>query len=94
MMLRGDLYQPWFVGEDKWGFEIISGEYLGVVLQIEKFDIVDDTNETTLDYHVINKPDLLSEEELKSEMFSQVIGTIINDILSEMIQVYKDEQKL
>lgn len=94
MMLRGDLYQPWFVGEDKWGFEIISGDYLGVVLQIEKFDIVDDTNETTLDYHVINKPDLLSEEELKSEMFSQVIGTIINDILSEMIQVYKDEQKL
>lgn len=94
MMLREDLYKPWFVGEDNWGFEIISGDFLGVVLQIENFDISDKSNEADVKYHIINKPELLSEEDLKSEMFYQVVTTIINDILSEMIQSYKDEQKI
>jgi len=93
-MLREDLYKPWFVGEDNWGFEIISGDFLGVVLQIENFDILDKSNEADMKYHIINKPELLSEEDLKSEMFYQVVSTIINDILSEMIQSYKDEQKI
>lgn len=92
-MLRGDLYQPWFL-DQKWGFEITSGDFLGVVVEIEKMDFQDDINELVVDYHVINRPELISEEELKGEMFKQVYETIINDIVREAIDIHKNEQNL
>ena len=32
-MLREDLYTPWFQ-DNEWGFEFISGEFLGTVVQL------------------------------------------------------------
>ena len=90
-MLRGDLYQPWFV-EDKWGFEIISGDFLGVVVEIEKMDFDDKINEVVVDYHVISKPESLTQEELKGQLFEQLYQNIINDILREAIEIHKNEQ--
>ena len=41
-VLRNELYRPWFVGEQTWGFEIIDGEFKDVVVQIEKIEFVED----------------------------------------------------
>lgn len=90
-MLRGDLYQPWFV-EDKWGFEITSGDFLGVVVEIEKMDFDEKINEVVVDYHVISKPESLTQDELKSQLFEQIYQNIINDILKEAIEIHKNEQ--
>lgn len=90
-MLRGDLYQPWFV-EDKWGFEITSGDFLGVVVEIEKMDFDEKINEVVVDYHVISKPESLTQEELKGQLFEQLYQNIINDILREAIEIHKNEQ--
>ena len=90
-MLRGDLYQPWFV-EDKWGFEITSGDFLGVVVEIEKMDFDEKINEVVVDYHVISKPESLTQDELKGQLFEQIYQNIINDILKEAIEIHKNEQ--
>lgn len=93
-MLRGDLYQPWFVKDDKWGFEITSGDFLGVVVEIEKMDFNEKINEVVVDYHVINRPESITEEEIKGEMFEKVYQVIINDILKEAIEIHKNEQNI
>ena len=93
-MLRGDLYKPWFLEKDKWGFEIIDGEYNGVVVQLKKLDFAEEGEEGNLDvvYHVINKPDLLSEDDVKGELFKSTFELIINDIVREALDIAKDEQ--
>ena len=40
-MLRNDLYKPWFASENDWGFEIIDGQFSGVIVQIEKVEFVE-----------------------------------------------------
>ena len=89
-MLRNDLFKPWFVGEKDWGFEIIDGEYNGVTVQIEKLDWPDEgSNELALDYHVVHKPELVTDEDIKSDTFKAVVEVIINDILREAINEFK-----
>ena len=88
-MLRNDLFKPWFVGND-WGFEIIDGEFNGVTVQIAKLDWPDEgSNELALDYHVVHKPELVTDEDIKSETFKAVVEVIINDILREAINELK-----
>ena len=88
-MLRNDLFKPWFVGND-WGFEIIDGEFNGVTVQIAKLDWPDeDSNELALDYHVVHKPELVTDEDIKSDTFKAVVEVIINDILREAINELK-----
>ena len=85
-MLRNELFRPWFVGEKDWGFEIIDGEFSGVTVQIEKLEFPDEnSSELALDYHVVHKPELITDEHIKSDMFKVVIELIINDILKEAI---------
>lgn len=92
-MLRNDLYQPWFANKDDWGFELLSGDFQGVVVQVEKVDITDDSSgQVKLDFHVIHRPEIVSEEEIKSEQFESVIETVVNDILLEALEIHKDEQ--
>lgn len=93
-MLRGDLYKPWFLEKDKWGFEIIDGEYCGVVVQLEKLDFAEEGEEGNLDvvYHVVHKPELLSDDNVKGELFKSTFELIINDILREALDITKDEQ--
>ena len=88
-MLRNDLFKPWFVGND-WGFEIIDGEFNGVTVQIAKLDWPDEgSNELALDYHVVHKPELVTDEDIKSDTFKAVVEVIINDILREAINEFK-----
>ena len=88
-MLRNDLFKPWFVGND-WGFEIIDGEFNGVTVQIAKLDWPDEgSNELALDYHVVHKPELVTDEDIKSDTFKAVVEVIINDILREAINELK-----
>lgn len=94
-MLRNDLYRPWFLENDKWGFEIISGDYQGVVIQIEKIAFKDDNGnpeEPNLDveYNIINKPELLKDEDLKTEMFKSTFEMIVSDIITEAIQNFEN----
>ena len=89
-MLRNDLFKPWFVGEKDWGFEIIDGEFKDVTVQIEKLDWPDDgKSELALDYHVVHKPEIITDEDVKSDKFKVVIEVIINDILREAIDDLK-----
>ena len=72
------------------GFEIIDGEYNGVTVQIEKLDWPDEgSNELALDYHVVHKPELITDEDIKSDTFKAVVEVIINDILREAINEFK-----
>ena len=89
-MLRNELFKPWFVGEKDWGFEIIDGEFNGVAVQIEKLEFPDEgSDQLALDYHVVHKPELITEEDVKSDTFKAVIEVIINDILREAINDHK-----
>ena len=89
-MLRNELYKPWFVGEKDWGFEIVDGEFNGVAVQIEKLDFPDEgSDRLALDYHIVHKPDLITDEAVKSDMFKAVMEVIINDILREAINDHK-----
>jgi len=93
-MLRNDLYRPWFTDKQgEWGFEIISGDFQGLVLQIEKLDFADtDDGNMLADYHVIYRPELISEESLKEDGFKVVFETIVSDIIREALENFKDEQ--
>lgn len=89
-MLRNDLYQPWFVGDKDWGFQIIDGEYSGVVVQVESIEFSKkDDGTVDLDFHVIKQPESLQELDIKSDLFTQTVELIINDILKEAIDHYE-----
>ena len=96
-MLRNKLYKPWFVDEEKWGFEILRGDpFEGVVVQL-KYIQSDDVNlneheiinsdKTSLgvEYYIISKPKRVSEEQLKSHQFRTTFDTIVTDILKEAL---------
>lgn len=95
-MLRGELYNPWFAnivdkGDSEWGFEIISGDYIGTVIQIKSLDFPDKGENLAVDYHTIKMPEGLSEESFQDEKFQLVFETILNDILTEALDNYKNE---
>lgn len=91
-MLRNELYKPWFVNKD-WGFEIIDGEFSGTVIQIEELDFAkDDSSGLDIKYHVINKPEIVTEDLIKSDLFKTIFETIVNDIVREAVETFKDEQ--
>jgi hypothetical protein len=87
-MLRNDLYTPWFY-EEKWGFEIITGEFQGIVIQIEKIEFIkDNIDELDMVYHIINKP----QEFEKTTIFEETLNIVINDILKEAIGHYESSR--
>lgn len=91
-MLRGDLYNPWFVGETQWGFEIVSGQYQGVVVQIHSVEFSDKEDGTVdLNFTIIKNVDDLESLEIdtKSEEFNHLVEMIINDILKEAMDTYE-----
>ena len=55
-------------------------------------DFDEKINEVVVDYHVISKPESLTQEELKGQLFEQLYQNIINDILREAIEIHKNEQ--
>ena len=91
-MLRNSLYKPWFVGDTEWGFEIIDGMYSDVVIQIESLDFASETSgEVELNFHVIKKPDIFDDDLSKDPVFKSQVELILNDILLEATEIYKDE---
>lgn len=93
-MLRGDLYKPWFLDKDKWGFEVIDGEFSGVVVQLEKLEFAENGTEGNLDveYHVIHKPELIDESHVKGDLFKSTFELIVNDIVREALELAQDEK--
>lgn len=89
-MLRNDLFRPWFVGENDWGFEIIDGEFRDVALQITKLEFGEnEAGNLVLEYNVVHKPELISDEDLKGEKFEAIVELVINDILREAVQAHE-----
>ena len=88
-MLRNELYRPWFANEKDWGVEIIDGAYNKVIVQIEKVEFPNESNELRLDYHIVHKPMDLTVEDMSNDIFKSVIELIINDILKEAINDHK-----
>lgn len=90
-MLRNNLYRPWFADDKQWGFEILSGNLKGLVVQLEKIDVIEESdNGVGVNYHIIHKPNNISKDMLKSEIVIQTFDTIINDILKEAFENEKD----
>jgi len=87
-MLRNDLYRPWFANDKQWGFEILSGDFQGLIVQLENIDLIEQSkNGIGVNYHIIHKPDIVSKDMMKSEILNQTFDLIINDILTEAIQI-------
>lgn len=85
-MLRNELYTPWFTGEDSWGFEIISGDFIGVTVSIEALEFKEtDDGAVELAFNIIKKPE---DIDTTSQLFNQVVETIINDILREAVEAH------
>ena len=92
-MLRNELYKPWFTGENVWGFEILEGEFKDTVIQIDRMVIADsEEGNMNVDYNVINKPEVVSVEDMKGELFKTVFTTIIEDIIREAVQTYEQDR--
>jgi hypothetical protein len=93
-MLRNDLYKPWFKDSD-WGFEVIDGEFSSVVVQVAKLQLKDETPEDpsnlSVEYHVIHKPEIITEEQVKSDLFTNLLETIVLDIVKEAVENYSNE---
>ena len=94
LMLRNELYAPWF-NKDDWGFEIIDGEFSGVVVQVTEVNFKEETQEDnsnlSVNYHIINKPEIISEELVKGDMFDALFQTIITDIVKEALEAYDSD---
>lgn len=89
-MLRDKLYAPWFGGNIEWGFHVIDGSYSEVVVQVEnlEFQETDDGN-LSVEYHIISKPDRLTDEDLKADEFKEMFQLIVNDIVKEAVEIYE-----
>lgn len=93
-MLRNELYRPWFEGKEDWGFEIIDGEFSGVVVQISKVEFLEDaTTEDNLsaEFHTIHKPEHITQEDINGDLFKSCFQLIITDIITEAIDNFKTE---
>lgn len=93
-MLRDDLYKPWFVGNDSWGVEILRDQFSGVVLQINSVEFSKTQPDgVDLDYNIVNKPDTVSDGDLASDEFNQLMSMILTDILNEAIALNNEQNR-
>ena len=87
-MLRNNLYKPWFADEKQWGFEILTGNYTGLVVQLENIDVIEESkNGIGVNYHIIHKPEGITKNMIKDEALNETFDLIINDILQEALQI-------
>lgn len=89
-VLRNELYKPWFIGDKDWGFEIIDGEFSGILLQIEALEFSKEVSSMVdLNYHIVYKPDAILDSDLQGDVFNNLVELIISDILREAIEYEK-----
>jgi hypothetical protein len=87
---RGKLFKPWFE-QDTWGVEIIDGPYKDTVVQVKEIDFVDESDDgnVSLEYHLIYRPAAVTEEDVNSDDFKNLLGLIIEDILKEAMEQHE-----
>lgn len=89
------MYEPWAIENDKgslWGVKIKEGKYNNTIVSINEFKLVDDSSgEATLDFNFIQKPEGVTDSELNSEEFTEIMSQVINDILNRAIENYENE---
>lgn len=89
-------YEPWAIDNDKgefWGVKIRDGKFIGTIVSINEFKLSDEVSgEASLDFNFIQKPEGMSDEELSSQEFTDVMSEIINDILNRAIENYENER--
>ena len=77
-ILRDDLYKPWFVDHDKWGFEVLSGDYLGVVVQLDELTVDKISQESN---------------GIGIDLGYQLIHIPVNDILREAVETHREQEQ-
>ena len=83
---RNKLFRPWFE-DDNWGVEIIDGFYKDIVVQFKGIEFIENgDNNVSLDYHVIYKPSVVTEDDVKSDEFNSILTLIIEDIIKEAME--------
>lgn len=92
-MLRNDLYKPWFASEKDWGFEIIDGQFSGVIVQIERVEFVEtEDGNLEAEYHIVSKPEIISDNDIKSDLFEAIFQNIIVDIIKEAVEEHEQNR--
>ena len=99
-MLRNELYRPFFNGTEEWGFQILTGTYREVVVQLNELkpEHIIPTKYpgqkigVNIGYHIIHKPESLEEDLNGNQNFIAEMDLIINDILKEAIEDFRNEK--
>ena len=87
------MYNIWSVNEKDWGFELTDGLFEGVVIQVENIDVKDaETGQISIDYHAVFIPAHLSEEDIGSDNFQNVMNQVINKFLMDAIQDHEQNR--
>ena len=86
-------YEPWAIQDKEkqlWGVKILEGEFAGVALAFNDFDMKDLSDQLVLDYTVFQVPDGKTKEELECAEFESVLQKIIVDILEKAITYHEN----
>jgi hypothetical protein len=68
-----------------WGFEIITGKFAGIVVQIKDMNLDEEKNAIPAEFYIIRQPEDISEEAMKSEEFNQLLSEIFLEIFQKII---------
>ena len=87
------MFNIWGLDEDRWGFELTDGLFEGVVIQVEKIDVLEaETGQVVVDYHAVFIPAHLSEDDIKSDNFKNTFDQVINKFLMDAIQDHEQNR--
>ena len=82
-------YEPWVIQDKEqevWGVKIIEGEFDGLSLSFNEFDMENDTPDLALDYTVILVPEGRTKDDIHGDEFDLVLKGIVIDILEKAIE--------
>ena len=82
-------YEPWVIQDKEqevWGVKILEGEFTGLSLSFNEFDMEDDTPDLALDYTIIQVPEGRTKEDIQGDVFDGVLKGIVIDILEKAIE--------
>jgi hypothetical protein len=82
-------YEPWVIQDKEqeiWGVKILEGEFTGLSLSFNEFDMEDDTPDLALDYTIIQVPEGRTKEDIQGDAFDGVLKGIVIDILEKAIE--------
>jgi hypothetical protein len=86
-------YEPWVIkdkDQEIWGVKILEGEFDGLSLSFNEFDMSEDTPDLALDYTIVQVPDGRTKENIQGEAFDLVLKGIVVDILEKAIEYHEN----